>query len=110
MSDKHPSAGESPFDLCTVILVYLPVWIDKRLLVELKNGKLIFRQKPLPLDKSSETMQGTHSRIAVTKARLMVPFRNRSVPRDARDPVNTERTPARNYPGGVQTAHSEVGP
>jgi len=37
--------------------------IDKRPLVELKNGKLIFRQKPLSLEKSSETMQGTWIRI-----------------------------------------------
>jgi hypothetical protein len=39
--------------------------IDKRPLIELKNGKLIFRQKPLALEKSSEAMQGTHPRIAV---------------------------------------------
>ncbi|KAF9646857.1 hypothetical protein BDM02DRAFT_3188474 [Thelephora ganbajun] len=38
MSDKHPPT-------------------DKRPLVELKNDKLIFRQKPLSLEKSSETMQ-----------------------------------------------------
>ncbi|KAH9842954.1 chromatin assembly factor 1 subunit A-domain-containing protein [Rhodofomes roseus] len=31
---------------------------DKASLVELKNGKLVFKQKPLPLEKMSETMQG----------------------------------------------------
>ena len=32
---------------------------DKLPLVELKNGKVIFRQKPLSCEKMSETMQGT---------------------------------------------------
>lgn len=32
---------------------------DKPLLVELKNGKLVFKQKTLAFEKMSETMQGT---------------------------------------------------
>lgn len=31
---------------------------EKQSIVELKNGKVVFKQKPISLDKHSETMQG----------------------------------------------------
>ena len=56
-------------------------------------------------------MQGAHPHIAACHWNLSHDtLRDRSISRDARDPGNTERTPARNYPGGVQTTDSEVGP
>jgi hypothetical protein len=36
---------------------------EKPPLVELKNGKLVFRQKPLSLEKLSETMQGASDHL-----------------------------------------------
>ena len=40
-------------------------------LVELKNGKVIFKQKALALEKLSETMQGMLGRVFFTRTLLM---------------------------------------
>lgn len=86
------------------------MWADNRLLLELKNGKLLFRQKPLSLEKSSEAMQGTHICTAACPQSLFCGIRrDRPIPRDASDPDNTECTAARNFPRGVHTADSEAG-
>jgi len=44
-----------------------PAKLDKPSVVELKNGKLVLRQKPLSLEKLSETMQGAFSVVNATK-------------------------------------------
>ena len=40
------------------LTIKIAVKVDKQALVELKNGKVLFRQKPLSCEKMSETMQG----------------------------------------------------
>lgn len=53
-------------------------------LAEIKNGKVSFKQKPMSLDKQSETLQGTFSFCVRRKSLICVSPRNRQISRDAR--------------------------
>ncbi len=54
---------------------------EKSSLVELKNGKVYFRQKPLSLEKQSETLQGEFLSLYIALIPLPIYIlRNRQIP------------------------------
>ena len=59
---------------------------DKAFIVELKNGKVVFKQKPISFEKQSDTLQGISLLRYDYKSPFIVFFRNRRISRDARGP------------------------
>lgn len=44
--------------------VFRPEKVGKKSLAEIKNGKIVFKQKPISYEKHSETMQGSDNATA----------------------------------------------
>ena len=57
-------------------------------LVELKNGKLVLKQKLLSFEKMSETMQGTFHAERALRTRPFVAPDSQRIPRDCTIPRN----------------------
>ena len=58
---------------------------DKVSIVELKNGKVLFKQKPISFEKQSDTLQG-ESYVMTYWSRIQVICRNRQISRNAGGP------------------------
>jgi hypothetical protein len=58
---------------------------DKLSIVELKNGKVVFKQKPISFEKQSDTLQG-ESYVMTYWSRIQVICRDCQIPRNAGGP------------------------
>jgi hypothetical protein len=58
---------------------------DKASIAHLKNGKVVFKQKPISFEKQSDTLQGESLRYDY-KGRIQSFYRNRQIPRNAGGP------------------------
>lgn len=87
---------------------------EKPLLVELKNGRLVFKQKTLSFEKMSDTMQGASqsdtSRDPFVAHSSIWPDRDRQVPRDAGGKARREGITPHRRTRRTQTRNCETRP